>query len=107
MVYFWEKAGKVEDKILNLVFNSLPLVVIGVFGAIGTLILSKRHLSARLFIGVVTTTAVLILSTDMIAIERGLSDNMRVFLAAVGGICIRELAERIRTKYKEFLGSDK
>jgi len=105
--YYFKRIENVEDKILTIVFNSLPVVVIGVFGALGSLLLSKRHLSVRVVLGVVSVTAVLILSTDVLAIEKGLSENMRVFFAAAGGVFIKELSERVRDKYKKIIGDKK
>lgn len=99
-----QRIEDVESKIADLVFASLPVVVIGMFGALGSLLLSKKHLSVRLFLGVFFITAVLILSTDMLAIDRGLSEHLRVFFAGVGGVFIKELAVKIREKYLTFLG---
>ena len=51
----------VESKIIDLIFESVPIVVLGMFASFAALLTSKRHLSIRVGLGVFATVMVVCL----------------------------------------------
>ena len=97
------KGMPVESKIIDLIFESVPIVVLGMFASFAALLTSKRHLSIRVGLGVFATASMIVLATDMIAMEHGSSVNMRIFFGVAAGFCARDLVAVLRERYKKFI----
>ena len=98
-----EKGTPVETKIIDLIFDSTPIMVLGMFASFAALLTSKKHLSIRVGIGVFATASLTVLACDMIALEQGLSINLRIFTGVVGGFCARDIVKLFQDKYKQFV----
>jgi len=97
------KGISVESKIIDLIFESVPIVVLGMFAGLAALLTSKRHLSVRAGIGVFATASLVVLACDMLAIENGASVNMRIFFGVAAGFCARDLISIFRERYKKYI----
>ena len=98
-----EKGAPVETKIIDMIFESTPIMVLGMFASFAALLTGKKHLSIRVGIGVFATASLAVLACDMIALEQGLSINMRIFFGVVGGFCARDIVKLIQEKYKQWI----
>jgi len=76
--------------IWELLYQSVPAIVVALFGGIVSVINSKEKISVKYALGGVLTAVLVGLILDMSMIEFQVSEKVRVIVVALGGYCSRD-----------------
>jgi len=93
-----------KDSIVQLVFQSIPPVAIGLFGGFVALFHRQKGFTVKLFVGGLLAAAFVSLLLNLMLLEAGANDTTRAVTVGLGGYCSRDvldvLSRRFLSKFK-------
>ena len=91
-----------KSTMVELVLQSLPAVVIALFGGFVSIFTRKhKRFTMQLFIGGILAAAFVGLLLNLILLEAGANETVRVISVSLGGYCARDVLDILS---KKFLG---
>lgn len=97
-----------KDTMWVLVVQSLPAVVIALFGGFVSLFTRpNKQFTVKLFLGGIFAAAFVGLLLNLIMLEAGASETSRVIAVSLGGYCARDVLDALSKKFlSNFKGGD-
>ncbi len=91
-----------KDTVYQLVIQSIPIMALALFGNFVRLFNRRKNdgvVSIRLFIGGILATLFVGLLLNVLLLEAGAGDTVRISTALLGGYCARDVLEILSKKF--------
>ncbi len=97
-----------KDTMVTLVIESLPAVVIALFGGFVSIFTHKhKRFTIKMFVGGLLAAAFVGLLLNLMLLEAGASETTRVITVSLGGYCARDVLEAMSRKFLGQFRGDK
>ncbi len=89
-----------KDTMVALVIESLPAVVIALFGGFVSIFTHKqKRFTIKMFVGGLLAAAFVGLLLNLMLLEAGASETTRVITVSLGGYCARDVLEALSRRF--------